>query len=125
MASLFKIERTLREEELPLEQFAKRRREQVQPVFEKLCLWLDERESQIPPSTTLGKAIGYARGQWPKLIRYLDSPLLGPDNNACERAIRPFVVGRNYAESIIMLSRGEYPAKYSEISAVSVKRHSA
>jgi transposase len=52
------------------------------------------REGQVPPSTTLGKAIGYAGGQWPKLIRYLDSPLRGPDNNACERAIRPFVVGR-------------------------------
>jgi transposase len=92
--ALFKIERTLREEELPLEQFAKRRRGQAQPVFEKLRLWLDERESQVPPSTTLGKAIGYTRGQWPKLIRYLDSPLLGPDNNTCERAIRPFVIGR-------------------------------
>ena len=48
----------------------------------------------MPPSTTLGKAIGYTVGQWPKLIRYLESPLLSPDNNACERAIRPFVVGR-------------------------------
>ena len=56
--------------------------------------WLQERESQVPPSTTLGKAIGYALGQWPKLIRYRDSPLLGPDNNACERTIRPFVIGR-------------------------------
>jgi transposase len=84
--ALFKIERTLREEELPLEQFAKRRRGQAQPVLEKLRLWLDERESQVPPSVTLGKAIGYTRKQWPKLIRYLDSPLLGPDNNACYAA---------------------------------------
>ena len=92
--TLFKIERTLREQELSLEQFAQRRREQAEPVLEKLRQWLDERESQVPPSMTLGKAIAYARGQWPKLIRYLDSPLLGPDNNACERAIRPFVIGR-------------------------------
>jgi transposase len=48
----------------------------------------------VPPSTTLGKAIGYAVGQWPQLIRYLDSLVLSPGNNACERAIRPFVVGR-------------------------------
>lgn len=92
--SLFKIERSLRDQELTPEQFTKRRREQVDPVLEKLLAWLQERKEQVPPSTTLGKAIGYTAGQWLKLIRYLESPLLGPDNNACERAIRPFVVGR-------------------------------
>ena len=92
--ALFKFERTFREQDLTPKQFTQRRREQAEPVLEKLRLWLNERESQVPPSTTLGKAIGYTVGQWPKLIRYLDSPLLGPDNNACERTIRPFVVGR-------------------------------
>ncbi len=91
---LFKIERTLRDEDLAPNQFTQRRREQTEPVLEKLRVWLEEREGQVPPSTTLGKAIGYTVGQWPKLIRYLDSPLLAPDNNACERAIRPFVIGR-------------------------------
>ena len=42
----------------------------------------------------MGKAVGYALTQWPKLIRYLDHPALTPDTNACENAIRPFVVGR-------------------------------
>jgi transposase len=92
--SLFKMERTLRDQDLTPEQFTQRRREQVELVLEKLHVWLEEREGQMPPSTALGKAIGYAVGQWPKLIRYLESPLLSPDNNACERAIRPFVVGR-------------------------------
>jgi len=32
--------------------------------------------------------------QWDKLIAYLDSPYLTPDNNASENAIRPFVCGR-------------------------------
>jgi transposase len=92
--SLFRIERTLRDQDLTPQQFTLRRREQVETVLEKLLAWLQEREGQVPPSTTLGKAIGYTLGQWPKLIRYLESPLLGPDNNACERAIRPFVIGR-------------------------------
>jgi transposase len=92
--SLFKIERALKDQGLTPDQFTQRRREQVEPVLEKLRVWLEEREGQVPPSTTLGKAIGYVVGQWPKLIRYLESPLLSPDNNACERAIRPFVVGR-------------------------------
>ena len=37
----------------------------------------------------------HALGEWPKLLRYLDSPYLTPDANAIEREIRPFVIGRN------------------------------
>ena len=76
--SLFGIERTLRDQDLTPEQFTLRRREQVEPVLEKLRAWLQEREGQVPPSTTLGKAIGYTVGQWPKLIRYLGQPSAGP-----------------------------------------------
>ena len=92
--SLFKIERILKDQDLAPDQFSQHRREQVEPVLHKLHAWLQDRKDQVPPSTALGTAIDYAIGEWPKLIRYLDSPLLSPDNNACERAIRPFVVGR-------------------------------
>jgi len=92
--ALFRVERTLRDLDITSLQFQERRRQQAEPVLEKFLSWLQERKDQVPPSLTLGKAIGYTLGQWPKLIRYLDSPLLGPDNNACERAIRPFVIGR-------------------------------
>jgi len=91
---LFAVERTLRAQELDCEEFVRLRREEVQPLLERLGSWLQARQAQVPPSTSLGKAIGYALDQWPKLQRYLDSPLLRPDNNACEQAIRPFVVGR-------------------------------
>ena len=92
--ALFRIERTLREKDLTPPQFSRTRREQAEPVLEKFLRWLHERKDEVPPTLTLGKAIGYCVGQWDKLVRYLDSPLLGPDNNACERAIRPFVIGR-------------------------------
>jgi transposase len=42
----------------------------------------------------LGKAIHYSLAQWDKMTSYLESPYLTPDNNACENAIRPFVLGR-------------------------------
>jgi len=42
----------------------------------------------------LGKAIGYALNQWPALLRYLDDGRLSISNNAAERALRPFAVGR-------------------------------
>ena len=36
----------------------------------------------------------YLNNQWHKLIRYCDDGRLSIDNNACENAIRPFVIGR-------------------------------
>ena len=66
----------------------------VQPVLDKMHGWLPQKQDQVPPSTALGKAIAFALGQWPKLIRYLDHAQLTPDNNSCEQAIRPSVIGR-------------------------------
>jgi transposase len=56
--------------------------------------WLLRLKDEVPPSLLLGTAVGYSLSQWDKLVRYLESPYLTPDNNACENAIRPFVVGR-------------------------------
>jgi transposase len=91
---IFAIERALRAEDLEPERFVEKRRSAVEPILEKLRTWLDSRQPQVPPRSLLGKAIEYAVDQWPKLSRYLDCPYLHPDNNECERAIRPFVVGR-------------------------------
>ena len=75
-------------------EFAAERRRQVEPILAEFHAWLERRAAQVPPEMLLGKAIGYTLGQWPKLIRYLDHPVIGPDTNAIERAIRPFVLGR-------------------------------
>ena len=76
------------------ERFVAARRAQVQPVLAKFHGWLQDKRAQVLPGSALGKAVAFALGEWPKLIRYLDHPHLRPDNNACEQAIRPFVVGR-------------------------------
>ena len=47
-----------------------------------------------PPKGLLGKAIRYALNQWDRLLVYLDEPVVTPDNNIAENAIRPFVLGR-------------------------------
>ena len=49
---------------------------------------------QVLTSSSLGKAIKYTFGQWPKLIRYIDDGHLSIDNNRAERAIKPLVIGR-------------------------------
>jgi transposase len=95
IGALYRVEKTLRSDlKLSPEEFAAERRRQVIPILDSFREWLDERVSQVPPSMLLGKAISYAIGQWPKLVRYLYSHELTPDNNICENAIRPFVVGR-------------------------------
>lgn len=48
----------------------------------------------VTPNGKLGRALAYLRGQWPKLTRYVDNGNWPIDNNLCENAIRPFVVGR-------------------------------
>ena len=76
------------------EGFVAARRAQVEPVLDKFHGWLQEKRDQVLPGSALGKAVAFALGEWPKLIGYLEHPQLTPDNNACEQAIRPFVVGR-------------------------------
>jgi Transposase IS66 family len=49
---------------------------------------------KVLPQSLLGKAVHYTLGQWPKLIRFLEYGDIPLDNNRCENAIRPFVVGR-------------------------------
>jgi transposase len=74
--------------------FLSERKSRAGPILEDFKKWLLKRQPDIPPSTLLGKAINYTLGQWGKLVAYLESPYLTPDNNACENAIRPFVLGR-------------------------------
>jgi hypothetical protein len=71
-----------------------KRREACEPKLTAFHEWLEANHPAVPPSTKIGDAISYALFQWPTLVRYLDDWQLTPDNNACERGIRPFVMGR-------------------------------
>lgn len=64
------------------------------PLLEKLRTWLDKSLSQVPPTTALGRALKYLDGEWDRLIYYIEDGEIPIDNNRCENAIRPFVVGR-------------------------------
>ncbi len=61
-------------------------------IVEELRTWID---MQTPiPSLKLEKALGYAKNQWPRLIRFLDDPNAPIDNGWAERAVRGTVLGR-------------------------------
>jgi transposase len=70
------------------------RQQQARPLLDNFHLWLMKRSGQTPPKGLLGKAITYALNQWSRLLVYLEEPILTPDNNLAENAIRPFVLGR-------------------------------
>ena len=76
------------------ERFRLEREQRARPHLEKLHAWLEKKAPQVPPKTAIGKAVGYALSQWPKVIRYLECEHLAPDTNRVENAIRPFVLGR-------------------------------
>ncbi len=93
---LYRIERPLWDKEHPCtpHQRLQIRAEQSAPVVEKFHAWLEALASQVLPESLLGKAVYYTLGQWPKLIKFLQHSEVPLDNNRCENAIRPFVIGR-------------------------------
>ena len=94
---LYEIENKLRsqwDKDSNTEKFLLDRKKACESELAKFHSWLVKRKDEVPESTLLGKAISYALSQWSKLIAYLENPYSTPDNNACENAIRPFVIGR-------------------------------
>ena len=88
------LRKKLREGAIDAATFQSERRERSQPILDAFHQWLRREQGQVLSSSKLGEAVAYTLNQWPKLIRYLEEAELTPDNNACERSIRPFVMGR-------------------------------
>ena len=86
---LYEIETTLRKQELTQESFIEKRKKAVEPILATFKSWLLQQEKEVLPSSALGGAVSYTLKQWDKLVRYLESPYLTPDNNAAENSIRP------------------------------------
>ena len=70
------------------------RQEKAAPLLKEFKAWLDLAETQALPKSPLGRAIVYAKNQWPALVRYAEDGRLAISNNAAERALRPLAVGR-------------------------------
>ena len=70
------------------------RQEKGLPILGQLKNWLDKTQPQVTPQSVLGKAINYLANNWSRLERYVEAGFLPIDNNAAERAINPFVIGR-------------------------------
>jgi transposase len=91
---LYEVERAAQQDKLAPPQIAALRQQKALPILSEIKAQLDSLNEQTPPQGLLGKAVGYARGQWDRLRGYVENGILRPDNNLAENAIRPFVVGR-------------------------------
>jgi transposase len=73
---------------------AELRRKESKPVLAEVRAWLELTDAKVLPKSPMAKAIGYALRQWDALNVFADDGRLSIDNNAAERALRSFAVGR-------------------------------
>jgi transposase len=92
MGELYAIE--AKAKELSPEQRGQQRQQLSKPVLAKIEGLLLQHLHAVTPNSLLGKALHYLSSQWPKLTRFVENGDWPIDNNRCENAIRPFVVGR-------------------------------
>jgi transposase len=89
---LFQIEETA--SDLADDERQALRQEKARPLIDEFEAWVDQVEMQVLPKSPLAKAIGYVRNQRGALRQYLEDGRLSISNNAAERAMRPFAIGR-------------------------------
>lgn len=77
-----------------LAEIAAVRKEKSQKLTEDFFEWCEKSQGIAVPKSLTGKAIAYALGQKKSLTAFLKDPRLELTNNAAERAIKPFVIGR-------------------------------
>jgi len=96
-ASLYAIERNIKDQQLTNEQALQLRQQQAEPILQSFGQWMKEQYVQTLPKSTIGKALGYSIERWNELSIYATDGKLNIDNNPVENSIRPVAIGRkNY-----------------------------
>ena len=70
------------------------RQQHAGPLLEELLAWLNLTQTKVLPKSPMGQAITYVKNQWAALTVYLKDGRLEMTNNAAERAVKPFAIGR-------------------------------
>ena len=91
---LYGIERDCKKEKATDQERYLARQERSVPALAAIYAWMQRTLPQVTPKSALGTALSYMRDQWSMLVRYPERGDLPIDNNRCENAIRPFVLGR-------------------------------
>jgi hypothetical protein len=70
------------------------RQEQSRPLVAGLETWLREERSRLSRSASVAKPIDYLLRRWDRFTRFLVDGRICLTNNAAERALRGFALGR-------------------------------
>nr|AGS16701.1 putative transposase [Shinella sp. HZN7] len=89
---LFDIEREING--LAADQRLERRRKDSQPLVEELHGWLQTERAKLSRSSPVAEAIDYMLKRWDGFTSFLDDGQICLTNNAAERALRGFALGR-------------------------------
>ncbi|HHS0831944.1 TPA: IS66 family transposase [Salmonella enterica subsp. enterica serovar Muenchen] len=92
IARLYQLEEKIKHR--PVKKIQQWRKRYAKPLLDELWLWMEKHKDATPPGSLFSKAINYALSRRVQLSRFLEDGALPLDNNACERAIRPVVMGR-------------------------------
>jgi transposase len=90
--ALFDIERGING--LNAEERLRVRQEQSAPLLALLEAWLREERSRLSRSASVTKPIDYMLKRWGRFARFIDDGRICLTNNAAERALRGFALGR-------------------------------
>ena len=95
---IYKLEQEIKNQHLEDKDFYQKRyeirQEKLKPLLEEFSNFVkDELENSLQSNAT-GKALKYANNCLPNMDKILEDGSLEIDNNAAERAIKPFVIGR-------------------------------
>jgi transposase len=95
---IYKLEKELRQTYSSDEDYYdtrfKIRAKKLAPIIDNFIDYVEREIKDALPKSPLGKALNYARKHLPGLRNVLLDGFLEVDNNAAERAIKPFVIGR-------------------------------
>lgn len=92
--ALYDIERKCKEQQLDYNQIRDARQKESVPILNELHAWMLQQYQQLLPSSPIFLAIKYSLERWEQLSYYVNDGMLHPDNNPCERNIRPIALGR-------------------------------
>ncbi|MDQ6704639.1 MAG: IS66 family transposase [Acidobacteriota bacterium] len=95
IAHLYGVEKVSRRNGLRGEALRVAREQNARPMLDKLHEYLLTIREQVLPKSDAGQAVAYTLKNWAALTRYCSDGDLSIDNNATERSLRSFAVGRN------------------------------
>ncbi|WP_141678921.1 IS66 family transposase, partial [Acinetobacter baumannii] len=70
------------------------RKEQSAPLLIELEAWLRDERARLSRSASVAKPIDYMLKRWDRFARFIDDGRICLTNNAAERALRGFALGR-------------------------------